>query len=210
MKTIFILVAHSDDEAAGMGGTIIKFAKEGCHIIKIVFSSGEGSMPHMKRNYIIRERIIETESVSKKFGIKRTIYFHLKDGNVSAEIKNKNIDKKVMELINKYRPSMIFVPTWDDIHPDHRAVYSLAAHLAHQPGQKYDVYCFEVWNIFPKNTPFMYVDVSRHFRAKIRMMKAFKSQLHFMYPLLIPVYVKGMWYGRKNNCRYAEKFYKVK
>ena len=73
-----------------------------------------------------------------------------------------------------------------------------------------DVYSYEVWNILKENKPALYIDITPYFKAKLAMMKSFKSQWHFMYPLIIAVYFRGRLYGFKNNCKYAEKFYKIK
>ncbi len=97
-----------------------------------------------------------------------------------------------------------------DPHPDHRAVNDVVTKVIDDLNYKGEVYSYEVWNIINENSPVVYNDISKYFKAKIAMMKAFKSQWYFMYLLLIPVYLRAMFYGKKYNCKYAEKLYKLK
>ena len=69
MENVAVFCAHSDDELIGVGGTILKYSKK-YHIIKVIFSSGELSSPHLKQSHIIEERIKESEKISRKIGIK--------------------------------------------------------------------------------------------------------------------------------------------
>ena len=66
-----------------------------------------------------------------------------------------------------------------------------------------------MWNILNENKPAIYVDISDTFELKKRLMKKFKSQKVFIYPLWIPVWYRARSYGKKCDCKYAEKFYKI-
>ena len=51
-KTILVICAHDDDETVGAMGSILKYIDEGNNLIKIVFSTGEMSHPHLKKEVI--------------------------------------------------------------------------------------------------------------------------------------------------------------
>ncbi len=210
VKTVLIFAGHGDDEAIGMGGTIIRLAKDGYNIIEIIFSAGQKSHPHYIEDVIIKKRIQEAEGIGKQFGIKQFIFFGLEDGKIKQEIQEKNIKERVRRIIKKYKPKKIYVTSEFDPHPDHRAVNEAVMDVINDLDYKADVYAYEVWNVVKENKPVTYVDISEYFKAKLAMMKAFRSQVHFVYTLFIPAYIRAKLYGMKNNCKYAEKFYKIK
>lgn len=210
MERVIVFCAHSDDELVGMGGTILKFAKEKKEIIKIIFSYGEKSHPHLKKEVIIKERVNETKKASKLMGIKETIFFGLKDYNLKNEIKKYNIKNKLKTIIKKYNPDKVFIPSSKDPHKDHRAVHKVVLKAMEEMKSKSEVYTFEVWNIITEELPYIYVDISPYFSKKFTIIKEFESQKRFLYPLLLPILYRSIKYGRANNCKYAEKFYKVK
>jgi len=209
-ETVMVICAHDDDDSAGAMGTILKYIDEGKTIIKIVFSYGESSQPHLKEKVITKTRVSETQEISKDIGIKETIYFGLKDGKVKDQIKEKNAKDMLKRLIKKYKPSKILIPTKMDPHPDHRAVNKAVKDVVKEINYKGSLLSFEVWNITDQNNPVVYEDITPYFKKKIEIMKQFKSQVHFMYPLILPVYLRAKKYGKKNKCKYAERFYKLR
>ena len=49
-KNILCIVAHPDDEALGVGGSLIKHAEVGDKVNVIIFSDGEGAKKHNDKN----------------------------------------------------------------------------------------------------------------------------------------------------------------
>jgi len=209
METIMVFCAHSDDELVGLGGTLLKYASEGKRIVKVIFSYGEMSHPHLKKHVIVKERIKETKKASKVMGIKETIFLGLKDSDLKREIKRFNIKGKVKRLVKKYRPGKIFITSAIDLHRDHRAVNNVVLEVLKEMKYKGDVYSYEVWNVIDEEMPYMYEDISDYFKRKLTLIKQFESQKRFLYPLLLPIIYRSIKYGRKSKSKYAEKFYKV-
>ena len=210
VKTAVIFEAHSDDSSIGIGGTLIKLAKEGYFIVDVIFSSGERSHPHFKEEIIIKKRITEAERIGKQFGINQTIFFGLKDGKLKSEIIEKAVHEKIRRIVKKYKPLKILVTSESDPHPDHRAVNEAVLETINDLEYKGEVYSYEVWNFIKENKPVVYNDISNYFKAKLAMMKSFKSQWYFIYLLLVPVYLRAKLYGIKNKFKYAEKLYKLR
>ncbi|MEK6835077.1 MAG: PIG-L deacetylase family protein [Nanoarchaeota archaeon] len=210
VKTVIVFVAHSDDESVGCIGTLIKLKEQDYKIIKVIFSAGQKSHPHYIEEFVIKQRIKETEGLGKRFGISQNIYFGLKDNKLKQEIIEKNIKERIRRILKKYKPRKVFLNSALDPHPDHRAVNKAVLNVIDDLNYKGDVYEYEVWNILKENKPIVYEDITPYFKAKIAMMKSYKSQWLFMYPLIIVAYVRAKIYGIKNNCKYAEKFYKIK
>lgn len=209
MSNILVICAHDDDFIISGGGALLKYIDQGNEIIQIIFSSGEKSHPHLKREVITRKRKRETTKIAEEIGIKEVIYFNLEDTKLSQKIDDK-VKEKLKQVIQKNKPNKIFVVSAKDTHPDHRAVNKAVLEVADSIKETYPIYSFQVWNIFEENIPFLVEDISNYFNEKIRFMKEHKSQWFSVYLQLIPVYVKAIVNGLKHNCRYAEVFYKVR
>lgn len=208
-KKILIICAHDDDFIISGGGTLLKYIDEGKDIIKVIFSTGEKSHPHLKKSVITRERKRETIKIAEKIGLKEVVYFNLEDTKLNQKIDDK-IKEKLKEIIKNQKPDKIFTLSSKDTHPDHRAVNKAVLEIVDSLKSDYPVYTFQVWNIFDENLPVLVEDISDYFNEKIRIMKLHKSQWFFVYLQLIPVYIRAILNGLKHNCRYAEVFYKVR
>ena len=208
MKNIIIFCAHSDDELIGVGGTILKYSKN-FNIIKVIFSSGEKSSPHLKESHIIGERINESEKIGKKTGIKESIYFHLMDSKLQEASEDEGVLNQTKEIIDKYKPAKIFTLTSIDPHPDHRAVNKITMNAMKELRYSGEIYGYEVWNVLKLNEPVIYEDITPFMNKKIQLMKEFKSQWIYVYLLFIPTYFRAFMNGRKVKVKYAERFFKL-
>jgi len=210
---VLILVAHPDDEVLGAGGTIARYSNEGIDVITVIFSSGEGSHPWLKKHVTIETREKETEKVSSILGAKKIINLGLADGTIWRESKGKQIFEEIISIIKEYKPDKIFTHAVDDPHPDHHAVYRVINEVIKMVNYKGHFYSFEVWNplnIMKRKMPKMYVDVSKTFKIKIKALKCFKSQKLFVFPLLPVTFLRAIVAGFYAHCRYAEAFYIVR
>ena len=209
-KNILIFSAHGDDEIVGMGGTLLKYIDEEKSIIEIIFTKGELSHPHFKEEVITDIRRKEIEKIAKKTGMKEIIFLGLKEGHIKNE--EKKIISKIKGYIKKYTPERIFTLASSETHPDHREVNKIVLDAVDSLNEKYPVYTFNIWtlpNVVPN--PIIYIDISKYFWRKIKMMKVYSSQwLMMYYPQILPVFFRARYYGMKNNCKYAEKFEKVR
>jgi len=207
---ILIFSAHSDDEIVGMGGTLLKYIDEGKSVIEIIFTKGHLSHPHFKEEVIIDIRRKEIEKIVKKTGIKEIIFLDLNEGHIKDE--EKKITQKIKNYIKKYKPERIFTLASSETHPDHREVNKIVLDSVDSLNKKYPVYTFNIWtlpNVIPN--PIIYIDISKYFWRKIKMMKVYSSQwLMMYYPQILPVFFRARYYGIKNKCKYAEKFEKVR
>ncbi|MBS3162368.1 PIG-L family deacetylase [Candidatus Woesearchaeota archaeon] len=210
MRTILVFCAHSDDEAIGMAGTIAKYVSEKVKVIKVVFSSGEKSSPHLREDYVKKERSKETDKACNFIGICDNINLGLKDAMLKTEINKSFVEKRVKELIMLNRPEKIFIPSAKDPHPDHRAVNRSVMGVVNSMKKHYSVYAYEVWNIIDETHPQIYVDISEFMNKKMEYIRMFKSQWVYMFTLYFPAWIRAFYYGRKNNSKYAERFYKLK
>lgn len=209
MANILCIVAHPDDEIVGMGGTILKYLDEGKKVITIIFSYGQKSHPHIKEKIITKTRVIETKRLDAELD-RQSIFLGLTEGNIKEEAEKFEVTKKIAKLVRRYKPKKIFTHASKDPHRDHRAVNQIVEEAIEKINYKGDLLTFEVWNVTDENLPTTYVDITPYFKQKLKLMKTYESQKHFMYLLLIPIMIRARKYGKKNKCKYAERFYKLR
>ena len=205
-KTIIIFSPHNDDLEIAMGGTALKYIKEGHNIIKVIFSAGELSNPHLKQDYMTKARERQALEVEKKFGITKTIFFRLTDAKLKDEVEL--VREDIESLLDKYKPEKIFIPSFRDIHPNHRAVTKIMFDII--KNKNIEAYGYEVWGFIDENLPKIYVDITPYFKEKMQMIKIFKpTEWLSVYLQYIPIYIRAIRFGRKIKVKYAERFYRI-
>ena len=214
-ENILVFVAHSDDEAIGAGGTIAKYAKQGKNVYLIVFSFGEGSNPLLIKKEIATTRVKEARRVGGVLGVTQTVFLGASDGKIIENIKNKLFLDKIRRFIKQHKPSKIFTHSHADPHKDHRAVHKIVMKvLSEKEFESYPIFVFDVWNplnlFFNRNVPKMLVDITDTFETKIKALSLFKSQKPSLYLLMPAVLAKARGQGIANECRYAERFYRIR
>jgi LmbE family N-acetylglucosaminyl deacetylase len=211
--TIVCFCAHNDDQIVGAGGTLAKYAKEGKHVYVIIFSFGEASHPHFKRDVAVQMRVKESLKATKILGGKANFYLGLKEGKFIEEYEEKRVENRIKRFLADKKPAKIFTHSVDDPHPDHRAVYNIITKLLDKIHYKGSVYSFDVWNpvnLLKRDNPRLIVDISATFNNKIKAMQQHESQKLARFSLWWNLYFKAFYNGLNNGVKYAEVFYKIR
>lgn len=211
--SIMVICAHSDDQTFGPGGTIAKYAKEGKKIYTIIFSYGHISAPLIRKEIIASERVKEAKNVDKFIGGQGVIFLGIDENKFIEQFTTKKVYPKLKKLILEKRPSRIFTHSYDDPHPDHRALNKLLIETLDRMKYKCDVYVFDIWTLFntkKQHHPKIVIDISSTFKTKIKALKMFKSQKLSLFSLMWSVYLKAWLLGKQNGMKYAEAFYKIR
>jgi len=103
--------AHPDDVELSAGGTVIALVKAGYKVGIVDLTQGE-----LSTRGNLKTRSIETKNASKIMGIHARENLKIADGNIENSEKNR---KKIIEVVRKYRPKIVFAPYPKDRHPDH-------------------------------------------------------------------------------------------
>lgn len=211
-ETIVVFGAHSDDFVIGAGGTIAKYQQEGKKILAIVFSYGEKSHPWLRPGVVQQTRSLEAFDAGKIIGVSEIVFYNLAELKFAEEYAAKNIEKDLLTLLEKEKPTKIFTHSPEDFHPDHRAVHQITLNLWEKLPAKPEVYIYSVWNpvSFQTKYPALYVPITATFAAKLQALKSFRSQkLHIAYPFLLLLF-RAFKEGIKIKSRFGEKFFRVK
>jgi len=113
MASIIVFAPHQDDAELGMGGTIVKLAKQGHRLHIVDMTNGEPT-PHGS----VETRAKEMAAAAQVLGVERTL-LGLKNREVVHDIASRH---KAAAVIRQHRADWLFVPFPHDAHPDHTAV----------------------------------------------------------------------------------------
>lgn len=132
----------------------------------------------------LRTRKIETNNASVIMGITIRENLNIDDGNIEINQKNR---LKVIKVLRKYRPEIIFLPYPMDRHPDHMYASDLIRQSVFYSGlRKINTAGFEAYtphriffyrNAYDIPVSFIY-DVSKTFMKKLEVLKCYSTQFY--------------------------------
>jgi bacillithiol biosynthesis deacetylase BshB1 len=180
---IIVFAAHPDDAELSVGGTMAKFSTNNFKVGVIDLTKAELST---RGNTKSRSKEATDASNILKLKVRENLGF--RDGNI--KITNESL-KKVVAVIRKYNPSIVFAPYFNDRHPDHidtsnlvkRAIFSsglekFKTSLSGKPQKatrpKKIFYYMQTYLFEPS----FVVDITDHFNVKMKSVNAYKSQFH--------------------------------
>jgi len=217
-----------------MGGTIKKLTKNGNDVKIVIMATGISS--RRSSNYKnstkyevddqtlkkINEQILrlrkDAKNASTILGV-RDIQFESFPDNEMDIVSNLQITKKIEEIIQSYKPDVVYTHSQFDINIDHRALY-FATITSTRPKKNQnvkEVLCFEVpssteWYFPSAFSPNVFVDISEEIQFKLRALKAYKNELQeFPHPRsLEAISAIGKRWGSVSGFKNAEAFYLVR
>lgn len=208
---VMIIGAHPDDAEIGMGGTIAALTQAKKTVVIVDASNGE---PTPKGTPEIRMK--EATAASKILNINKRITLDMNNREIMDTIENR---KKLAAVIREYRPQILFIPYWEDAHPDHVEVFELAraarfyakltkSDLPHQPFYPRKIFHFYTSHLRAKIQPAFVFDISRHFATKIKAITAYKSQFgHRRQSLVERLKETNGYWGQQIDVEYGEPFF---
>jgi N-acetylglucosamine malate deacetylase 1 len=203
MKRVLILSPHTDDAELGCGGTIYKFIKKGSEILWVVFSTAENSLPsHLPRETLKNEFI----NVSKSFGLKEKniLTFNFQVRKLPEH--RQEILEKLVRIRNKFKPTLVIMPSLNDVHQDHQVVANEAIRAFKTTSS---IICYELpWNHTTFNTQFFSELTLEEIKKKVTVLKNYKSQIELKRPYFSEKFIFGLGKVRGVQCNsdFAEAF----
>lgn len=182
MASILVIGPHPDDQELGMGGTIALLASQGHAVTLLDVTDGEPT-PHGDP----ATRASEAAEAARILGVNRR-QLGLRNRFVEHSVENRH---RFAGVIRAVQAEILFVPYFEDAHPDHLAVTRIAedarfdAKLTRltMPGDEgrppiYPRWLFHYYathlRIVPQ--PSFCVDISAFAEAKRRACLAYRSQ----------------------------------
>ena len=132
-QTILIVVAHSDDETIGMGGTINRHNDNGDNVIAMSMTNGIGARDNVT-SAEINSRKKSLNDACQKLGFKWVDCFDFAD-NKMDNYPLFDIVKCVEKVKKEYEPNIVYTHSSSDLNVDHRVI-SNAVITAFRPQPK--------------------------------------------------------------------------
>lgn len=175
--------AHPDDIELSVGGTIISHVQRGYKVGVIDLTQGE-----MATRGTVETRRKEAADASKILGLSARENLGLRDGWFEVNEENQ---LKVIKMIRKYQPEIVFANATYDRHPDH----GRGAKLVEEAFFKAGLHMIETFDQDEKQqawrpkkllnyiqsvslTPDIYVDISDVIEQKMKAIEAYKTQFY--------------------------------
>ncbi|WP_338789326.1 bacillithiol biosynthesis deacetylase BshB1 [Metabacillus sp. FJAT-53654] len=209
--------AHPDDVEIGMGGSIVKYANKGfkigiCDLTKAELSS----------NGTVSVRQEEAKRAGEILGVTKRIQLTLPDRGLYL---TDSAIQSIVTIIRENQPKIIFVPYFEDRHPDHGHCARLVEEAVFSAGiRKYkdtlDLPSHRVQSIYYYmingfHKPDFVIDISNTIDKKLTSLRAYESQfeksLGSMETPLTNGYIESVesrerLYGKEVGVMYAEGF----
>tara|TARA_B100001059_G_C17839663_1_gene591203 strand:+ start:1097 stop:1762 length:666 start_codon:yes stop_codon:yes gene_type:complete len=183
MKKVMVVAPHPDDETLGCGGALLKHEDNGDKIYYLLITSMNRSGGWSAKQ--INKRDIEIKKVEKLFGFKKSFSLGFNTSKLDM-IPMADIISSMREVINKIKPEVIYVPCGNDAHTDHQIVSKATSAFSkwfRYPFIKeileYETISETDFNFVSEQSfkPNMYIDISKFFLKKLKIMKLYQSEL---------------------------------
>jgi LmbE family N-acetylglucosaminyl deacetylase len=179
-----VFAPHSDDEAIGCGGAIIKHVDNnelvhvvivtdgrlGDHGLAMKIRQGIGSETEVNDYIAIRQQ--ESCKAGDILGYGKPLFWGITDRELACDEK---MVKKVNEAINLFKPCAVYSPSIYEMHPDHRTLAMIVLKAIGRLDRKPDLFMYEIGRPMP--SPDILLDITDQWDQKMSAVRSFKSQL---------------------------------
>lgn len=208
-----VIAPHPDDETLGCGGTLLRHKEQQDNLFWVILTSIKDCIDQYGEK-LIKERFQEIQKISKLYDFKSTEEFNFKPAYLD-QIPLADIILKLKQVLDKFEPDTLYIPSWIDSHSDHRVAFNAISScikwfrapyikkvMAYETLSETD---FSVKNSFLPNT---YFDISKYIDKKIEIFSLYKSELAaFPFPRSPKALrAQAMYRGTRVGFRAAEAF----
>lgn len=214
-ERIVVLAPHMDDEVIGCGGTLALHAACGADITIVFLTDGRGGgapgATESARAALAATRKEESRLALADLGITKIMYLDGEDGRLGATAQlgtAADLTVRLRAAIEAARPEILYLPSFLEEHPDHRAASALLAEAVRGTRLAFRCHAYEVWTpLFPN----CFVRIDATIEAKRRALVHYQSQLaeaDYLHTALgLNAYRSSAFLD--GACRYAEAFCSV-
>ncbi len=213
---ILCIVAHPDDEALGVGGTLISHVKKGDKVFIVILSNGEDSKYDRKDK--TKDRIFRAEKWANFSGCNLLQVFNFPDQRLDS-IPQLDIVIKIENIIKEVKPDIVYTHSLSDINKDHK-VTAYATLAATRPISSHkinpEIRAFETPSSTDQApavnqfifTPNLYIDITKYWSLKEESLNFYNSELkNFPHPRSIEaIKALAIKRGSESGLKFAEAF----
>lgn len=183
-QNILVLAPHMDDEIFGCGGTLTICARQHALVTVVYLTDGRKGYDSKHATYqsatdqvrfedrLVETRKAEARSVSELLRLQPPVFLDLPDGRLRVYADSIS---RLARVLDRYRPSTVFLPYLTDPHQDHWATIGIFLKAAEQSRLAQHVECwgYEVWAPLLANT---IVDITEVMKEKEAAMLQYRTQ----------------------------------
>ncbi len=177
MSKVLVIAAHPDDELLGCGGTLIKHVENGDEVRALLVCEGESL-----RYQGDVGQASATEQAAAIIGFSQVVRCDFPDQRLDT-FTLVDIIKPIEQMVDSYRPDIVYVQNGGDINRDHQIVYE-AASVALRPtaDSVKEIYTFYTvgsseWNYPTAFVPNVWVDIEHQLEKKIEAFCCYQSEV---------------------------------
>jgi len=202
---ILVLAPHTDDGELGCGGAIAKFSiakflDDGMDVHYAAFSVAEDSVPDGFPKDILE---IEVKKAIGVLGIPKSNLHIYRYGVRTFSYHRQEILEDIISLRHDLQPDLIFIPSLNDLHQDHKVI----AEEAIRAFKKFTILGYEEpWNNISFNTISFIPLEDRHIQKKIEALKCYDTQKYRSYLNEDFITSLARTRGTQIEVKYAEAF----
>lgn len=189
---ILAIGAHYDDIELNCAGTLLKARDQGAEICICVCTDGSSGGD-------TQERMDEQDKVAAIVGYDYNVYMKFTDGKLQHNLELVDV---IDNLIKKLKPDYIITHTENDFHQDHIAV-AKAVKSANRNSNA-SLITFPSQDIKLPFEANLYVDITKYFKKKIKIIQKFESQLDKPWLQEDTIIARNLGTG---IAKYVEKFH---
>lgn len=219
-KRALVIVAHQDDETIGCGGTLYKWANNGCRIDVIFVTDGKTGID--QRDLYDNKSIKGTRMNEAKMAASVLKLSKIETLNVpcqKVDDKSQKLFHSLIKKIRSFKPEIILTHSGIDKHRDHRAVSRLVTEASWKSkedihselGETFQV--GDVWGIeitdLHENIDFIVTLSDESYNAKIEAFSKYTSQEKVIKGMINNINGMAKIRGYQSGSNYAEGFKRI-
>lgn len=172
-KDALILAPHPDDESLGCGGSIAKHVSRGSRVKVIFITDGDkGDFEGKFEKDYVQIRRQNAQKAMDTLGVKDYEFWGYRDRNL--HLMEKEIVDRLLHLVEVFSPSLIYMPSPYEAHPDHKATSKIAMRIFKKTG--ITVLLYEVlMALFPN----ILVDITLEMERKRLAIKSYHTEVYY-------------------------------
>lgn len=199
-----VVAAHPDDEVLGCGATIAKHVSSGDRVWVLVLGEGitsRQSLSSREKKELVVELHRDARKASKILGVEKLILKHSPDNQFDS-IPRLQIIHQIEEVVEQFKPDMIYTHHHGDVNIDHRRTVE-AVEVAARPARDTsmnEIFSFEnpsstEWNFAKPKAfrPNVFVALNKTFlKKKVSAMEAYASEMRTFPHPRSPEYLEAL------------------
>jgi len=172
-KKVLVLAPHPDDETIGCGGSLVRHTDAG-DPVKVVFLTNGAygdTSGRMDRDAYVGWRRDEAEKACACLGVTDLEFWAYEDRSLAGA---RGALRRLIDLLEDFRPELVYAPSPVEIHPDHRAASFLLFDAVRSIDIEFQIAFYEIGQPMSVN---VLVDISEVLDRRVRALEAYESQL---------------------------------